>query len=174
MSVLYIDESKTKGYTIVAATVLPADARAVRKALSDLRMPGQRRIHFVTEGDSRRRKILSALCDMGLESRVYHARGMDEPDAREACLAHVIEDAATFGVTRIVIEQDDSVVEFDRRVLYRELNARGLRDRVSYTHEKPAVEPLLWIPDAVAWSFARGGEWTNRVSPLITQVVRVD
>jgi len=173
MTTLYIDESKANGYTVVAAAVLPREARELQKVMRDLRKAGQRRVHFVKESDSRRREILSKLARADAGTRVYHARGMTDADAREACLVRVIADAAIHGVTRIVLERDESIVDFDRRILYRELSSRGLRDRVSYLHDDAVAEPLLCIPDAVAWSFARGGEWTTRARPLILEVVDV-
>lgn len=45
----YVDESKARGYIIVAAVVPSGQATHLRKALRDLRMKGQRRIHFVEE-----------------------------------------------------------------------------------------------------------------------------
>jgi hypothetical protein len=29
----------------------------------------------------------------------------------------------------------------------------------------PHLDPLLWIPDAIAWSWAKGGEWRQLVAP---------
>jgi len=41
---------------------------------------------------------------------------------------------------------------------------------VRYVHRKPSTEPLLAIPDASAWSWAKGGDWRRRIDPLITDV----
>jgi hypothetical protein len=35
------------------------------------------------------------------------------------------------------------------------------------------AEPLLWIPDAVAWAFARGGLWAEQARAVFTRVVQV-
>lgn len=29
---------------------------------------------------------------------------------------------------------------------------------MTYHHRTAAEEPMLWIPDAIAWSFGRGGD----------------
>ena len=39
-----------------------------------------------------------------------------------------------------------------------------------YEHLSPRMEPLLWIPDAVAWCWAKGGVWKDRVLPLVDGV----
>lgn len=173
MSTLYIDESKAGGYLLVAAVLLPGEVAGVRKALGQLRKRGQNRIHFVKESPSRRRQILSQLEKLGIRARVYHATARTDARSRELCLDAIVQDVVNEGVTRLVIERDDSIVTFDQQILYRELDARGARTRVTYLHETATTEPLLAVPDAVAWSFARGGEWANRVAPLIQEVRRL-
>jgi hypothetical protein len=32
-------------------------------------------------------------------------------------------------------------------------------------------EPLLAIPDAVGWAWARGGDWRRRAQPMIGEVI---
>lgn len=173
MSILYIDESKANGYTIVAVVMVSGDISTVRKAIADLRMPGQRRIHFTKESDPRRRLILARLVELGVRVRIYHVAGRNEREARALCLAAIAAEAAESGVTRIVLERDDSIEEQDRRTLYRELEARGIRERIAYSHDTSAGELLLCLPDAVAWSFAKGGDWHRRIDPMIIEVRRL-
>lgn len=172
MTSLFVDEGKARGYVIVAATVADADVTQLRKDVSKLRLPKQRkRVHFVDESDGRRRSILSELARLGVRTHVYQATGLDDRAARAWCLDNIAELAAALSARRIVIETDDSIVESDRRTLYRALDQRGLRESVAYTHMRASSEALLWVPDAVAWSYGRGGEWAPRVEPLIEEVV---
>ena len=76
-------------------------------------LPGQRRIHMKHEQARRRRGIVSALAAMQVQATVYDAARRYRTDlaARTACLTAIVEDiAARDGDTRLVIEQDDSVV----------------------------------------------------------------
>jgi hypothetical protein len=41
---------------------------------------------------------------------------------------------------------------------------------VYYLHSAPAAEPLLWLPDVIAWAYGRGGDWIRRASDVITDV----
>jgi len=173
MTTLYIDESKSKGYTIVTAAIVTAEIGAMRKEIAKLRKNGQNRVHFVSESPARRREILAVLVSLGLTARIYHAERMKEPEAREKCLARVVADATQNGVTKIVLERDASVEQFDRRVLYREIESNRVQGTIQYSHDTAKNEPLLWIPDAIAWSFARGGEWKTRIKPLIINVTDV-
>jgi len=43
---IFLDESKERGYIIVAGVLLPEDLAAARKTMRTLVMPGQRRVHF--------------------------------------------------------------------------------------------------------------------------------
>jgi hypothetical protein len=173
MSHLYIDESKAKGYTLVAAVVVPGDVLAVRKEIAKLRKNGQRRVHFVKEDDSRRREIISTFIDLGVQAHLYHAQGMTEAEGREACLTALVAAAAASDTDRIVLEKDESIETWDRQVLFRELGKHGARDLITYQHEAAHDEPLLWIPDGIAWSYSRGGDWRRRVSGLIVDVTEL-
>ena len=74
---------------------------------------------------------------------------------------------------RIVLERDDSLEKWDQAVLYRILEAMGIRERVTYRHGSAAAELLLCLPDAIAWSYARGGEWSRRIADLVVEVEKV-
>ncbi len=69
-----------------------------------------------------------------------------------------------------MIEQDDSLVRSDQVTLYRAVRRNGVESSLVYEHMSPRMEPLLWIPDAVAWCWAKGGVWKERVLPLVDEV----
>lgn len=46
----------------------------------------------------------------------------------------------------------------------------GCQDDHVYRHHRAHEEPLLALPDAIAWSWHRGGQWRKRVEPLVTAV----
>ncbi len=174
MTTLFIDEGKRQGYLLVAATIADGDAGGLRKAVTALRTPGSERLHFVRESDGRKRKVLGELARLGVRTTVMQANGLDDRAARAWCLEQVVEFAAAVGADRIVIETDDSIVLTDNRTLFQALGARDLRERVRYEHRRAASEPLLWLPDAVAWSYGRGGHWGALVAPIIERVLRND
>lgn len=171
MTSLFIDESKENDYLIVVAAVADGDVNQMRAATAALRLKGQQRIHFVKESPQRRRAILQAFADLGVRTYLFSAHGVTDVAARQWCLESVVDLAAEVKARRIVLETDDSIVDSDKRTLYRSLDSRGMRETVSYGHQRAAAEPLLWIPDAVAWSHQKGGEWKNRAAPLIERIV---
>lgn len=90
--------------------------------------------------------------------------------ARKLCLEHLVGDLAELHAHRLVIEQDDSLVRSDQEVLFHAVRSHGVESELVYEHMSPRMEPLLWIPDAIAWSWVKGGEWRDRIAPLIADV----
>ncbi|TDW97868.1 hypothetical protein [Kribbella sp. VKM Ac-2566] len=167
---VFVDESKTKGL-LMAATMCPAvDVNAYRRTMASLLMPRERRIHFTKESPPRRRKILGVIAEFGLDARLYQADKNDVA-ARRACLAAMVRDIAG-SAERLVIERDESTATLDKQVLFRAARRYDCAESLQYELLAAHADPLLWIPDAVAWSWVKGGEWRDLVAPYST-VIRV-
>jgi len=171
----YVDESKAGDYLLAATLVEPARATAGRAAVRALVPPRQSRLHMRGEPDRRRRLILEALVDVDASTVLYRAAASRAPTQvarRRACLARLVGDLAGRS-DRLVLESDESQDARDRRDLLDLTRAAGCRDSLRYEHLRAAQEPLLSVPDVVAWSWARGGEWRRRASRLVAGVVDV-
>lgn len=149
---------------------VPVDVAALRRDVRSLVLPGQRRIHFTKERDDRKRLILSKLADFGARAHILHCESGSDAASREACLRGLVALAAEHAHTKIVIERDDSIEQSDRRILFREVRKHGLTGTLIYAHEAPHLEPLLWIADAIAWSYTKGGDWKRRIEPLVASI----
>ncbi|BCB79079.1 hypothetical protein ACFQ1L_12200 [Phytohabitans flavus] len=168
-----MDESVRGGYLLAATTVAPVHLAVVRRCLRALLMPGERRVHFQAESDPRRRKIVSELTSLHVETVIYVARGRDDR-ARAACLSRAVEDCRRLGAQRLVLESRGQAQDRkDRRTIAQVLagGQHGLKDPMAYLHLQCYEEPALWIPDAVAWCYGAGGQWRMRVGPLIKEIV---
>lgn len=164
----FVDETKAKGLVVAAAIMDPAALPAARKVLNGLRAGGQSRIHFAKESDRRRRSICSAISDLGVSVHVYDAKAIkDQKVGRDLSLSLMVEDLVALSVSRLILEQDDSLLQADRRTLYQAVSRCGAQASMSYQHLKAKDEPMLWVPDAVAWCLARGQEWPARVESMI-------
>ena len=166
---IYVDESKRTGY-VLAATTVP-DPEATRKVIRGLILPGQRRLHMKHEQPRRRRVIVSALLTAPVKTTIYDAgRGYaTEREARGACLTALVEDlaAAGDGETRLVIEQDDSLVGYDNQRLIEATRATGQRETLHYEHLRSHEEILLATSDIAAWCWVRSGDWRRRIAPIL-------
>jgi hypothetical protein len=169
----FVDENTVRGIMVAAAIADPRALGSARKVLTELRMKGQERLHFKSERDSRRREICSALVTLDVSVYIYHAATLNPKQGRPRCLEMLVADLAELSATRLILEQDDSTMKADRRVLYDAVGKHGLRDQLSYHHLRAKQEPMLWIPDAVAWCVAKGGEWPARVRPLVEKTIEV-
>lgn len=172
---IYVDETKERDYILVASTHAGAEADAVRKAMRALVLRGQTRVHFTKESNTRRAVIVDAICAAGVTATVYDAgRGRaSQLAARAACLQALVGDVDAYEQTLLVLEQDESLLHWDRRFLYEAVRAAGLADALRYEHHRARSELLLAIPDAIAWCWARGGLWKQRIQPAIGAVRHV-
>lgn len=169
---IFADESKRSSFVLVAAVISPDDLGKMRQLVSSLRLPQQRRLHFVGERDSRRQQILQAFVAAGVQTVIYNGAGFrDEKVARDAALARLTADAIRMRAHRLVLELDDSVAAKDRSVIREQLIKAGRPHCLLYEHRRAHQECLLSIPDAIAWSWSKAGPWRKRIEPLITEVI---
>lgn len=170
---MFVDESKEKGYLVTAAAFLPGDLDKARRSMRGLIMSGQKRVHFTKEGDPRRKQILDAIFDLQPRVTLYDASRIPRREQRGVCLDAMVEDLASFDTRMLVLERDDSLVEVDKRLLYRRVRELGCAETLTYRHQRTSEEPLLMIPDAIAWCWSRGGQWKTRVRSLVAEVCRL-
>lgn len=169
---VFVDETKSSGYLIAAAAVLPADVTTARRVVSGLCRSGQRRIHFTKEKDTRRRQIITALAATDVRVDIYDASACHNRLARTRCLEALTEDLASRGRVRLILERDDSVLAHDKRVLFDHVRKTGAAE-LEYLFLRAHEECLLAIPDAVAWCWAKGGTWRTAVRPMVNRVHRL-
>ena len=171
---VFVDESKSRGFLLAASVVPAPDLASLRRAVDALRLPGQRRIHFTSERDDRRRLILAALLDAGPAVVIYQApQECPITRARDLTMARLADDAIRLGAARIVVERDDQAVHSDRRIIRERAELAGRHDSLRYVHLRAHEECLLAVPDAVAWCWAKGGDWRRRVAPLVARAVQL-
>ncbi len=169
---IFADESKRSSFVLVAAVIPPDDLTRMRQLVGSLRLPGQRRLHFVGEQDSRRRQILQALVGADIQTVIYDGAGFrDVKVARDTAVARLAADAIRMHAHRLVLELDDSVAAKDRLVIREQLMKAGAPDGLLYEHLRAHEECLLSIPDAVAWSWSKAGPWRKQIEPLVAEVV---
>ncbi|MFI9641274.1 hypothetical protein ACIG87_14625 [Micromonospora sp. NPDC051925] len=70
-----MDETKERGFLLVATVVPPSDLTRARRTVRNLVLPHQRRIHFHKERDDRRRQIVTAITTIGVQATVFDAVG---------------------------------------------------------------------------------------------------
>ena len=156
---------------MAAAAIPPESLVTARRDIRNLVLPGQRRLHFSKEGESRRKQILDVIKGLRINVVIYDASAHRSPkSARPACLVGLIADLAKTNAARVVFERDESVQEPDQKLLYELVRSQGVAGSLQYLHLRAHEECLLAVPDAVAWCWARGGNWKTAVRELVADV----
>ncbi|MBE1875445.1 hypothetical protein [Myceligenerans pegani] len=167
---MFVDESKNRGYIIAIAFVASRLVHQVRRDLRKLRASGARSIHFQTTTDQQRKAVVNLIVASGVTSVILESRAAKRSNPRQGCIRTTAAIAIASDARMIILDRDESLETQDRRWLYAELRKTDVR----YDHLDRHSEPLLWIADAVAWCWQRGGVWREMVMPAVSQVVQVE
>lgn len=171
MKIAYIDECKQPPYILVMFMLSPVQLASFRKLLIGFRLQGQRSVHFATESPRRRRLILKSLLDFEVDVLVYRSRFKKGNKARETLLRRIVSDAEKLQIQSVFLDYDSTTVKFDNQVLRHWLSLSRSTSWPLWDHLERHQEPLLWVPDAVAWCLNRGGEWARMVQPMIVETI---
>lgn len=166
---VFIDESKARDYTIVAATLAPAAVTDTRSAVRSLRHKGSPSIHMRKESPSTKSKIIQGFKGLRLSTYILRCDepGLSELERRTRCLDRLLDLCAQEHASRLTIERDESLFHWERQYFVEAVRQRQMRDNFEYTWRNRNEEPLLWVPDAVAWSYAKGGKYRADIQPLV-------
>ena len=143
----------------------------IRNSILKIDRGASRRIHMSEASKSQRRNYISAIEEYEISSRIYVAStGYEKHEARprERCLKAIFQDYAE---SESITIESGSVDHLDRNLINRSVSERIRFPRVM--HIEPNREPLLWLPDIIAWAYGRGGEWKKSIEPLIEKVLIV-
>ena len=62
----------------------------------------------------------------------------------------------------LTIELDESIRKHEEQFLLEARRRMSLSDEFRYHWRRRNEEPLLWVADAVAWSYVQGGDWAQQ------------
>jgi len=170
---IFIDETKAKAF-IMAVSAVPANrVRDIEKSLRGLLLPGQKKIHFRTESDRRRKLIIGVFRELNVRVSVWKISGKRDKYSRDACLGAITSESISCGVVSIVLEREASQMSRDRTLISGLLRQANMSDSITFEHVAPQSHPLLWVSDAVAWCHARGSDWRRRTDDLTRGRVKI-
>lgn len=164
---MFVDETERGGHLLAATLVAPASLHSTRSLMRSLLLPGERRVHFKSEKDTRRKFIVSRLVERSFDVVVLCKKEEGEA-ARGALLERLIEEAINRGVTRLVLDSRDHASNGRDRAVLARTKARDAG--IVYEHIQSSAEPALWVSDAVAWCMGAGGDWHRRINPVVTRI----
>jgi hypothetical protein len=95
---------------------------------------------------------------------VQELNGQSLISARMKCLNELLGKELVRETSQLTLESSNSI-ELDKRILSN-IAYEYSGKFPHYRHMTSAQEPLLWLPDIVAWCVGKGGEFENLVRPL--------
>jgi len=166
---VYVDESKRRGYLVVAAAVSIGELAGTRASMRTLLLPCQPRLHFRDERGTRKQKILDTVLGLDIRVDLYSTDvAGGTVAARGRCLTALTTDLLADDTRELVIERDDGMVAHDKRAISGVLRSHRGTPAPEYRWERAHDEPLLWIPDALAWCWTARGSWRASIQSFVT------
>ncbi len=165
---MFVDETKRQNYVLACAAFAPDNMARAREGVRGLLAPGQRFLHMKSE-TRRASSILDGILSLNPRPTLYICRR--EPGATQVmqrchCLAALARDSAANGVRSLTLDDaDDAEKRRDRQVI-----APIAHVLFAYEHRPSRMEPLLWVPDVLAWCHQRGGRLREAVVAVATIV----
>ena len=143
---------------LLTAVVVPDDGQAAaERRLRRMVAPGQRRWHFRDESAAARRRFIVVLAEpemSGVQALTFCCWTPSQRKAEQARvrgLWSLLAELPNLGVNRLVIEsRQEHNDRKDRREILGAQRAGVASPDLIYRHGQPKLEPLLWLPDAIA------------------------
>jgi hypothetical protein len=169
----YVDESiRGRNYLLCAALVPESSVTELRRSLRGQLRGSQGRLHMAKEGAETKKRLLAHVDGLDSIAAIVAIEASRRSDrtARDACLRTLTAALLSRDLRRLVLESCDQDKQ-DRQVLGDALAAAGSLASVSIVHHRASDEPLLWLPDIIAWAYGSSGTWRARISKLpITEI----
>ena len=166
----FVDESiRGQRYLLCCTLVQAQNIPTVRRQIESMRTK-RRRIHFNSSSVAIKKDFINLLFNLPIKSLVL-VGNVDHRthwfEARRKVLGELIIELQQLGVERVIIESrgDDSD---DVRTI---LSTRTKQSRLYFEHRLAKNEPVLWIPDAIAWCYGAGGFWASKIESLVEDVI---
>jgi hypothetical protein len=87
----FVDESHRDRHLVTAVVVPTPTLASTRTRMRKMLQPGQERIHFQTESDRKRKKIISGISRLSPTAGIFAATG-DQESVRATCLAALVDE----------------------------------------------------------------------------------
>ena len=149
------DERLAPGtYVLALALIDDAVAEECREVMRAAKLPAQRKLHFHSEGQRRRRELVARVAELEAVHLVAVRAAVAEHSERRRrmCLkAVLLELEHKFGVDQVALEaRERKQNERDLGLLAQLRSGRAIGSALRMYHPRGPGEPLLWVADVVA------------------------
>ncbi|SDG78973.1 hypothetical protein SAMN04489810_1298 [Microbacterium pygmaeum] len=138
---------------LIGAALIPINlCEEVRERVRTLALPGQIKLHWTDEGESRRRTIVKRLAELAPMTVVIthlSERMRRNERCRRKCLEALYHDMVELESFELTLEHRSDAQNLQDRAHIVALQGQGLDKRVRIDHRRGGDEPLLWIADVL-------------------------
>ena len=170
-----MDESQRgSSYFLCSVRIPEGKIAASRASLQSIVGKGHRRFHMNHETHSVRQSALQVISELEFYAVVFVTKKLPGDinfNLRERCLLAAFEHSINSGAGHLWLERS-STPYLDKQCIERFLR-KSPKPFPYISHKTPENEPLLWIPDILAWSYGRKGDWRAKASSLLNEIIHV-
>jgi diadenosine tetraphosphatase ApaH/serine/threonine PP2A family protein phosphatase len=123
-----------------------------------------------TETTSRQAQIADAIYAIPCKALIVNVVMPRFADlaARKQALEQACSHSLLQRAQLITLDSSNTITQ-DRQIIAKATSQKDL----NFPHYRHMHEPLLWLPDIIAWCYGRGGTWRDAVEPLVTEVIEI-
>ena len=170
----FIDESiRGNNFYLAEIQIATKDVGWIRTSVSRKMRRNGSLVHMHNESMASRNRAIEELMKLPFQAKIIQChKTISILKSRERCVHRLASSQHIKFCKHLVFEQISSNLA-DRRIL--EMYAKKSdSDFPEFRHMKPSEEPLLIIPDVVAWSFGRGGIWRQKIASKIIEFSQIN
>lgn len=181
--VAFLDESQSHRdldpdtYVLAASVCAPVMLQPARHALSNLRLKGQRKLHWRDESEPRRQLITDMIAEMPLEHVIVvrDGRAGERPERRRRhCMERMLYELDQLAVATATFESRGRPDDRRDRAMLDALRARKMiTSELRIAHQRGHEEALLWVADAVCGALTQQRVGNSSYLKTIADQVRV-
>ena len=169
----YVDESVRDNFLLCGVNVGQSLIPGARDTMRKLKPKDRSHIHMYQERRSTQLAVADFVSTLPISCWIVNisTATAKEPMARGIALG-ALKDINALNGSRLLTLDDTSARRVDSQIL-REVARNVDYQFPHYRHMNSRHEPLLWLPDIIAWCYGRGGTWRDAVEPLVTEVIEL-
>lgn len=138
-------------YLVAAALVDDDDIAVVRKSMDDLRLDGEKKVHWHGSSDERRWLLVESAGQLPVASVVvvHNEEKASDRRHRRKCLEYLLPQLAEMPCSHITFESRGQLDQSDQDILDKFRATKVVGPGLRINHSIGRTEPVLWLADIV-------------------------
>ncbi|WP_054814517.1 hypothetical protein [Nocardia arizonensis] len=138
-------------YIVAAALIEEDDVELVRKTMSGLLLPTEKKVHWHGSSEVRRFELIQAVAELPICSItvVHHSQGAKDRRGRRKCLEYILPHLSHLECSGITMESRGPKDNSDLDIVQKFRARKVIDDRLRMRFQIGRTEPVLSVPDVV-------------------------